>query len=197
LVPLYNPPRNHLYIGPILWSPPGSRPTWWDEVPRDRPWVYVTFGSSGRVDVLGGILDALRGLKVSVVVATAGRVKLDSLPDNVWVSEYLPGEEAAGRAALVICNGSSGAVAQALNAGVPVLGLPSNIDQYMVMRYVQEAGAGIGLRSDLARVKNIRAAIETLFDAVSYRQAASALADEFRRYNAKERFGRLLDQWLV
>jgi len=197
LVPLYNRPGNHHYIGPILWSPPGSRPAWWDEVPGDRPLVYITFGSSGRVNVIGQILDALSGLEVNIIVATAGRIELDSLPENVWVSEYLPGEEAAGRAALVICNGGSGAVSQALNAGVPVLGLPSNIDQYMAMRYVQEAGAGIGLRSDLAREKTIRAAIETLLDTASYRQAAGVLADELRRYNAPERFGRLLDQWLA
>lgn len=196
LVPTFGLAENHHYIGPILWSPHSNRPDWWDEVPRDRPRVYVTLGSSGRVELLSRILQALHGLPVSVVVATAGRAQLDALPDNVWAAEYLSGEEAAARSAVVICNGGSGTAYQALNAGVPVLGLPTNMDQYLTMRYVQEAGAGLGLRADRAPEKAIRAAIETLLDDESYRRAAGVLAEEFHQYNAVERFGNLSSQWL-
>jgi len=87
-------------------------------------------------------------------------------------------------------------VTQALNEGVPVLGLPTNIDQYLVMRYVQEAGAGIGLRADRARATSVRTAVETLLTDNSYRNSARVLAKEFRNYNAVERFGELLSQWL-
>ena len=43
-----------------------------------------------------------------VIVATAGRAQLDSLPDNVWVADYLPGKEAAARSALVTVCDSAG-----------------------------------------------------------------------------------------
>lgn len=196
LVPMFQAPENHIYLGPIFWSPHASRPEWWDELPAEHPCVYVSLGTSGRVDILGRILDALKGFPLNIMLATAGRTHLDSVPDNVWVSELLPGEEAAARSALVICNGGSGTVTQALNEGVPVLGLPTNIDQYLVMRYVQEAGAGIGLRADRARATSVRTAVETLLTDNSYRNSARVLAKEFRNYNAVERFGKLLSQWL-
>jgi len=197
LVPLFNPPANHHYIGPVHWSPRSELPGWWAEMPGDRPWVYVNFGSSGRENALQRVLEALEGLPVYIMLATAGRARPLSLPDNVRVADYLPGEEAAARSALVICNGGSGTVSQALNVGVPVLGLSSNIDQYMVMRYAGEAGVGIGLRSDLATRKQLRSAIELLLSDASYRQAAGVMAREFRQYNAIERFGKLVDQWLA
>ena len=196
LVPVFNQPGNHHYLGPILWSPHGSRPEWWDALPDDRSCVYVGVGTSGRADILGQILGALAGLPVNVIMATAGRAQPDSLPDNVWVSDYLPGEEAAARSALVICNGGSGTVSQALNAGVPILGLPTNMDQYLIMSYIEEAGAGIGLRADRATEKGIGTAVESLLSDDMYHHSARALAKEYRQYNAVERFGKLLDQWL-
>ena len=69
------------------------------------------------------------------------------------------------------------------------------MDQYLTMRYVEDAGAGIGLRSDRAGESAIRAAIETLLANKSYRQSATVIADAFRRYNAVERFGELLAKW--
>jgi len=196
LIPVYDPPANHIYLGPILWSPQTTRPKWWDAVNDDLPRVYISFGTSGRAGQVEQVVEAMEGLPVSLMIATAGRIRLGRQAGNVWVSDYLPGEEAAARAALVICNGGSGTVTQALNAGVPVLGLPTNMDQYLLMRYVQKAGAGVGLRSDCASERAIRAAAETLLCDVSYRESAAAIEKEFRQYNAVERFSNLLGQWL-
>lgn len=196
LVPTFDLPVNHHYIGPILWSPRTMRPDWWDELPHDRPRVYVTLGSSGSVGLLSRILGLMSEVPVNVVVATAGREQLGSLPDNVWAADYLSGDEATAGAALAICSGGSGTAYQALNAGVPILGLPTNMDHFLTTRYVQEAGAGIGLRADQAPIKAIRTAIETLLSDPSYRRAAGVLAAEFHQYDAAERFGNLLSQWL-
>lgn len=195
LVPIFDPAPHHHYLGPILWSPQTARPDWWEALPADRPCIYVTFGSSGRVGLLSCILKVLERLPVNVVIATAGRVRPGPLAANMWVADFLPGEEAAARSALVICNAGSGTAYQALNQGVPVLGLPTNMDQYLTMRYVEEAGAGIGLRSDRAGEGAIRTAIETLLADESYRQSAAAVAAAFRRFNAVERFGELLAGW--
>ena len=197
LIPTYDLPANHHYIGPLLWSPRASRPDWWDEVPRDRPWVYVTLGTSGRINVLSRLLEVLGRFHVCVVVATAGRLQPESVPDNVWIADYLPGEDACARATLVICNGGSGTAYQALSAGVPILGMPMNMDQYLTMRYVKEAGAGISLRSARVNEKLIHSSVRTLLTDITYREAAGRIAEEFGRYRAVERFGNLVDQWLV
>lgn len=52
LMPTYDLPANHEYLGPVLWSPAGKPPTWWDSLPTDRPIVYATLGTSGGRNLL-------------------------------------------------------------------------------------------------------------------------------------------------
>ena len=148
LFPLRPGTANHWPLGPILWSPPVPLPAWWGQWPSDRPLVYVTLGSSGDPALLAGVVETLAALDVSVMVATAGA----SLPPgrwrNVWASDFLPGEQAAALAALVVCNGGSPTSQQAVHAGVPVLGICGNMDQFLNMRGLVLAGLGLALRAD-------------------------------------------------
>lgn len=48
LVPTYDLPANHHYLGPILWSPTVPLPDWWKDISKDMPTIYVTLGSSGQ-----------------------------------------------------------------------------------------------------------------------------------------------------
>src|SRR5699024_2082964 len=162
LVPIFNPPSHHHYIGPILWSPAVSLPNWWNEVPKDRPTLYVNLGSSGQIRLLSTILRALADLPVTIIAATAGRIKLNSIPKNVFIADYLPGREAAARASLVICNGGSLTVYQALAEGKPVIGIASNLDQYLNISMVQNAGAGKLLRSGKISVPSIKQTVEMI-----------------------------------
>jgi hypothetical protein len=92
------------------------------------------------------VLQALAPLPVSVIAATAGHADGGPWPDNARVASYLPGTLAARRASLVICNGGSPSTQQALAAGVPVLGIAGNLDQYLNMQGVLAVGAGRCLR---------------------------------------------------
>jgi len=194
LVPLRTLPPNHRYIGPVLWSPNVKKPSWWERVPTDRPAVYVTLGSSGPAERLPEIVEALARLPVEVLVATVNREdRLPSLP-NVWAAPYLPGQETAARASLVVCNGGSATAYQALAEGVPVLGICSNMDQFMTMGCIQAAGAGLGLRASQARADAVAAGARELLQRAEYRTAAAAIAREFRDYRAPERFRRFVEE---
>lgn len=131
LMPTYDLPANHEYLGPVLWSPAGKPPTWWDSLPTDRPIVYATLGTSGGRNLLQLVLNALAELPVTVIAATAGRSDLKTVPANAFVADYLPGEAAAARSAVVVCNGGSLTTQQALVAGVPVIGVAGNLDQHL------------------------------------------------------------------
>src|SRR5204862_1096209 len=102
---------------------------------------------------------------VTVVIATAGRSQRREWPANVKAAEFLPGDAAARRAALVICNGGSGTAYQALAAGTPVIGLPSNLDQYLTMSAVVAHEAGIAIPADSLRVDRLRDAAQRVLDA--------------------------------
>ncbi len=91
LIPTHNLPHNHRDIGPVIWSPDLDLPTWWDELPEDRPLVYINLGSSGNAALLEPIVLALADLPVTIVAATAGRTSLEHYPDNVYLADFLPG----------------------------------------------------------------------------------------------------------
>jgi UDP:flavonoid glycosyltransferase YjiC (YdhE family) len=194
LVPTAGLPANHQYLGPVLWSPKTDLPVWWDSLPQDRPLVYVTLGSSGQATLLPGIAAELAQLPVVAAVATAGRVAADALPAGIRATAYLPGQDVARRSQLVICNGGSATVYQALAEGVPVLGIASNMDQHLTMRAVERAGAGLLLRAGRADGRSIRHAVKRLLEMPGYRQGAEQVAAEFARYDAADRFAAFVER---
>ena len=196
LFPTFELPRNHHYLGPVLWSPPTPHPAWWEQLPTDRPLVYLTLGSSGPASVLPAVLEALAPLPVTVLAATAGQPCPDRLPDNVRVATYLPGVEAARRATLVVCNGGSPTSQQALAAGVPVLGVPANMDQMLNMQAIETFGAGKLVRADQASAATLHHHASRMLADGHMRKQAQRLGAIFARYPAADRFAALLEQVL-
>jgi len=181
LVPTYDRPANHQYLGPVLWSPAVELPDWWDSLPTDRPIVYATLGTSGGRSLLQVVLDALADQPVTVIAATADRSDLTNVPANAFVADYLPGEAAAARSAVVICNGGSMTTQQALVAGVPVVGLATNMDQHMNMEAIERAGAGVLLRTERLTPARVANAVQQALGRPYYRQAARRLAEALSR----------------
>lgn len=176
LFPLDGPPGQHSFLGPLSWSPSLQLPAWWDEpVPDGQATVYATLGSSGSAALLSMVLQALDGLPLRVLASTAGAPTLAPLPSNARAAPYLPGDAAAARSQLVICNGGSLSTQQALAAGVPVLGLASNMDQFLNMAPLEAAGAGLRLRADRVTPAVIRAACQRLLVSTAALAAARRL----------------------
>ena len=193
LIPTFDLPSNHRYLGPVIWTPDTTLPNWWSQLDSDIPSVYVTLGSSGDTDILPTVLAALAHLPVSVLVATAGRTALRTVPSNVYFADYLPGSAAAARSTLVICNGGSPTTLQALSAGVPVIGIASNMDQYLNIDYVERAGAGKALRADALTVESLRAECELMLVEPSYKNHAIRLQAQMAAYDPVARLESLLD----
>lgn len=187
LAPLEGLPEHHHFIGPVMWSPNTALPAWWDDVPDDQPIIYATFGSSGRADLMHAVLAAAADLPVTVIAATAGRVSITDAPRNALIADYLPGDAAAARASVVVCNGGSPTTHQALAAGTPVLGIASNMDQHLNMALICNAGAGLILRSDRADKADIRTALARLTGDDAYNAAAGRMRDALARYDAPSR----------
>src|SRR6266540_3189826 len=81
-----------------------------------------------------------------------------------------------GKACAVVCNGGSATCQQALVHGVPVVGIPSNLDQYLNMHYIERFGAGKLVRSDRASATTIRQATLHAMDDPRQRECARAAA---------------------
>jgi UDP:flavonoid glycosyltransferase YjiC (YdhE family) len=152
------------------------------------PVIYVTLGSTGAVESLPKIVRALEGLPATVVVATAGRVALPTVPRNVFAADYLPGLEVCRRAALVVCSGGSATAYQALSQGTPLVGIWGNEDQYLTMMAVEHRGAGLGCRISEASARTLEGLVTEVLSRPHYRQAAQAVAHEFASCDAPQRF---------
>ena len=188
MFPTYRLPSHHRFLGPILWSPPVPAPNWWHDLPTDKPIVYVTLGSSGSPKVMRMVIDALADQPVTVIASTAGAPIPRTLSQNMHVADYLPGIEAASRASLVICNGGSPTCQQALACGVPVLGIASNMDQFMNMAAVVRSGAGEVVRADRVSVRNIREAVVKMISEPDDQREAKRLALSFDELDSRQNF---------
>lgn len=193
MFPTVDAPASHHYLGPVVWSPDAQLPPWWNDLPTDRPTVYVTLGSSGRASIAGRILDAISELPVTVIASTAGRAVATRYPRNVFVTDYLPGVQAAARSRLVVCNGGSPTSQQALAAGVPVLGVASNMDQFLNMAALTRAGLGEVLRADRVRPRTVQEAALRWLTPAAGRIAATAAASLGRSDAAPGRFARFVE----
>lgn len=192
LIPTRALPAHHHYLGPLSWQPEISPPDWWDSIPRGKPVLYVTLGSSGRADLLPRVLESLASLPVTVLAATAGRVDLETVPANAFVADFLPGSDAARRADLVICNGGSLTTAQALQAGVPVIGVAGNLDQHLNMSYLEQSGVGIMLRPGRGFASALAEAVKRILRNDAYRQQAMTVKGQLEAYRPERIFPDLI-----
>ena len=107
-----------------------------------------------------------------------------------------PGDAIARQASFVVTNGGASTSYQALAEGKPVLGVPSNLDQYLSMTAIERARAGRLVRSGEATPRAMREALASLLDSEALREGARAVAAAFARANCHERFGAWLGEVL-
>lgn len=188
-------PESHRYLGHVPWSPSVPLPST-DAFDPDLPIVYVTLGSSGKHDRLPLVLGALERLPVNVLLSTAGRAAPPPHPRRI-AAPFLAGDLAARLASVVICNGGASTAYQALTEGRPVLGIPYNLDQYLVMTSLEKTGAGTLLRSGTLTEQGVQVALERLLGSAEQRASAAELARAFARYDCAERFGAFVESALT
>ncbi len=133
-------------------------------------------------------------LGCQAIVATAGRASLGTLPPGVFAADYLPGDLAARRAAVVISNGGSTTGYQALAEGRPVLGVPYNLDQYLASQAIVRSGAGLSVRAGLADAKTVAAALSRLLAEPTFTQQARALSADLRGSSGPAAFAALVER---
>jgi UDP:flavonoid glycosyltransferase YjiC (YdhE family) len=175
------------YVGHVAWNSDAELPKWWDSLPRDRPLAYIALGSSGDLGAIPLVCKAVNQAGCLAVVSTADRFNSSDLPGDVYSAAFLPGDRVARRASLVVSNGGSPTSYQALEQGIPVLGIARNMDQLVCMANIQEVGAGLLLRADSLKQSSLNMAVERLVRERSFTTAARSLSQEFSEYDSAAR----------
>jgi UDP:flavonoid glycosyltransferase YjiC (YdhE family) len=191
-----NLPGHHHYLGPVQWSPTSEHPSWWNHLPEDKPLVYLSMGSTGRVGVAETLIDVLGEMPVTVMIATSKRLGDIDLPPNIYAADYLPGIESCRRSDLVICNGGAGSVYQAVTGKTPVIGIPTNPDQYYVSDALSRQGGGTYIRSTHISKQNIKHEVDRVLSGGAFVEQIEALHRELVQFDPAEQFNQVIESVL-
>ena len=183
------PPSVH-YVGACTWHPPEPAGTseWLDQLPGGRPWVHVTEGTSHYQDpfLLRAAVSGLAGAPLEAII-THGRNRgpkemgLGPAAPNVHMAPWLSHDALLPRCEVLVTTGGAGTVIAGLQAGVPLVIVPTTWDKPDNARRVVAAGAGVILPSRKCTPQSLRAAVEGVLAQPRYRAAAQRCAELLAR----------------
>lgn len=181
-------PAHFTRVGPIIWNPDMTMPSWMDEIETDRPLIYVTMGSTGDPALFRLLIEELGKLDCSAVFSTGGQIDLspNELPANVRMAQFLPGGEVMKRADLVIFHGGAGTAYQAIAAGTPGIIIATHLEQEFAGGVFEAHGGGAfhTMREVKARPALLLEAVnQVLQDPAPFRAGMEALRQDYGRYD--------------
>ncbi len=198
-------PPSVRYVGPCLWDGPPDQPppAWVGEIPAGRPCVLVDEGAlyTREPRLLRMAARALADLPLSVVLlAGRGRdpsaLDLGPLASNVTLRPHAPLSGLLPRAQALIANGNTEPVLAALQAGLPLVVLPSIWDQAELAWRVQESGVGLRLASWTCTPPRMRQAVQRVLEEPAFRERAAAMRAALARQGGPARAVRLIEDLL-
>jgi len=175
------PPSVH-YVGNCLWFPPAAPGTaeWLSEIPADRPWVHVTESTLAFGDpfLLRAAIEGLGQQPMEVIITTGEQrdAELGPLPSNVHVARWLNHGELLPRCSAIVTVGGKATVLAAMEAGVPMVVVPTTWDKPDNARRVTRVGAGVRVPARRCTPETLRAAVREVLDEPRYGAAAREMA---------------------
>ena len=157
-------------------------PEWVSALGRDRPFVYVTFGTEiAGLAPFRAVIDVIGELHVDAVLTTGQDFDpstLGATPANLRVERYVPQHLLLQRVSVLISHTGSGAVLGGATFGVPQLSLPIAADQFENADAVSSAGAGLTLEPDEIGADSLLGAMNRLLSEATFALRGRELADE-------------------
>jgi len=147
-VPEFSPagilPANHHYVGPLFWKNGGSSPPWLGEIKASDRLVYISLGSTGTLELLRIIIHALKGKGYTLVVTFRSLSEAEPMDwgEGVYAERFADAQPILEKAAAVLCHAGNGTIYQALASGVPVIGIPTHLEQRFNAQRLEALGLG-------------------------------------------------------
>ncbi|MGZ4305824.1 MAG: glycosyltransferase, partial [Solirubrobacteraceae bacterium] len=176
------PPSVH-YVGNCIWYPEAeSTEAWLRRIPTERPWVHVTESTLAYGDpfLLRTAIAALADQPVELIVTTGNQRDVSSLgateAANVHLAPWLSHGELMKRCSAVVTVGGKATILAAMEAGVPLVIVPTTWDKPDNARRVTLTGAGVRVSARRCTPESLRAAVHKVLDQPQYRAAAQRVA---------------------
>jgi MGT family glycosyltransferase len=190
------------YVGPCIWNKlrDEQAPAWIEYMPNDRPLIHVTEGTmhSQEPFVLQAAAQGLANLPMQVIMTTGrdrdpSHLDLGPIAPNIRVERWVPHSDLLPRTDVMITTGGASTVLAGLNAGVPMVIVPTQWDKPDNAQRVVEAGAGIRLSPTKCTPRRLRSTVERMLAEPSFRSNAKRMAMIFARYGGAARAAELLE----
>jgi UDP:flavonoid glycosyltransferase YjiC (YdhE family) len=143
------------------------------------PWALLSLSTTlqGQAEALPGLLGALSGLPVRVLLTLGGVLAPEAVaaPRNVTVRGYVAHEAVLPHMAAVVTHAGMSTVATALAAGLPLVCVPQGRDQPLNAARVQELGAGLMIAPN-ATPGTLATAVQRVLAEPEFRTSAQRLA---------------------
>ncbi len=165
------------YIGPLSATPQGNA-VGWQSSGQPRLFAYIRPGMQG-FELLLRVLSLFPAETVVIAPgADPRRVPQTQSPlFRLYTRPVSLTRDWLSQANLAVSYGGAGTVSQCLLAGVPLLLMPQNVEQYLMCRCVDALGCGVVMvRKPLDEAMLVER-LETLLMSPNYRQNARAFAD--------------------
>ena len=168
-------PDGERWWGPSMLPQAGSAPVWPDVDSGPKVFAYLKTEHPDHVAVLQVLVKSgCRTLCYLPSVASGKPAPVIS-PLIHYASGPVDLAATLIDCELCICHAGEGTIAPALLAGVPVLLMPSQTEQFLISRRVAATGAGVNA-AQLRRPTNYAAIVASMLGASTYRDAAQAFA---------------------
>lgn len=177
------PPGWH-YVGPIIAQLDVPVPEEIASLPHDKPVIYFAMGSSGNRDIVREIIQGFGEKPYRVIAPVKSHLKgVDAqIPDNVWVTDWIPAHKVNPMADVSAIHGGQGTVQTACLSGTPIVGVGMQPEQEANLDFLVRRGMAI-------RIRKRRVAAQAILDAID-----QLLADE-NAYKAAQVVQRILESW--
>jgi UDP:flavonoid glycosyltransferase YjiC (YdhE family) len=183
-------------VGPILSEPPAPLPDWYEELTDGTPNVYITMGSTGLLDpLLRRIYGTFSKLPFRFIVTTGGQAEEGTMamaPDNFRFATYAPGSKLLQHSTAMIFHGGNGSMYQALSEGVPMVALPSHLEQQVCVSIMRKEGFGIARDARKCTPEDLAKGLRQIIETPSFREKALQYREKVRTARAAAKAADLL-----
>ena len=173
------------YVGPLSAALTGQQESWREP---NRPHIFAYLRPS--VPGFESLLQALSKLTAEVIVAAPGirRGLAEALASDRFRLHAHPialDNKLLQSTDLAVSYAGAGTVNTCLLAGVPMLLVPQNVEQYLMSRCVKTMGAGITAKHNLSETQ-FSERLEQVLHTPAYRQQAKAFAQRHAGFKPEQ-----------
>ncbi len=177
---------DYVAVRPVPFNGATVVPDWLHGTP-ENPRVCLTLGTSGRELFaengisISDVFDMVADLPIELV-ATLNEAQLagvESIPDNVRTTDYVPLNLLLPSCSAIIHLGGSGTWAAAVVHGAPQLMVPKSGSEYVdFARYTASRGAGLVIEDEKPTIEAMREGLLRILREPSFQEATTTLRQE-------------------